>query len=301
MGGSAIGGDLVSSLATTESRVPVIVYRGYSLPAYVDSRTLVIASSYSGNTEETLTCFEQSLKAGAMNLAITTGGRLKEMAESANVPTFVFDYKSPPRAALPYSFVSLLCFMGRLGFLRDRTAEVNEAIWVLHEGAAHLNEDVPLASNQAKQIARDLHDHLAVIYGAEVVSEVAHRWKTQINENSKAWAFYEVFPEMNHNAVVGYEFPARLKGQVHVVMLASSFLSPRLQVRYEVVGRLLKKAGISFQTVYGSGHSQLSDVMSLVLLGDYVSYYLALLNGAAPGPVHAIDYLKSELAKAGDS
>jgi len=300
MGGSAIGGDLVASLATSESRATVAVHRGYDLPAFVDRRTLVVASSYSGNTEETLTAFEQAMKSGALTLAITTGGKLKEIAEASNVPTFVFDYKSPPRAALPYSFMTLLCFLGRLGLLHDRSADVGKMISILRQRAAALKEEVPLRSNQAKQIASDLAGHLAVIYGGEALSEVAHRWKTQINENSKGWAFYELFPEMNHNSVVGYEFPPKLNAQIHVVMLASSFLSPRVQLRYEVAGRLLKRAGVSFQTVYGSGEDLLSDMMSLVLLGDYVSYYLALLNGTAPGPVHAIDYLKNELANASD-
>src|SRR3972149_911768 len=138
MGGSAIGGDLVGSLALSESHVPVMVHRGYSLPAYVDCRTLVIASSYSGNTEETLSCFEQSLKTGARNLVITTGGKLKLMAESNDVPAFVFDYNSPPRAALPYSFIALLCFLQRLSLVRDRTADVREIVSTLAEPAQRL-------------------------------------------------------------------------------------------------------------------------------------------------------------------
>jgi len=297
MGGSAIGGDLVGSLALAQSRASVMVCRGYSLPSYVDARTLVVASSYSGNTEETLSCFEQSLKSGAKNLAMTTGGKLREMAEQHGVPVLTYNYRSPPRAALPFSFVPLLCVMGRLGLLEIAPVDIAEMVSALRRHQESIAENAPLASNQAKQIATDLRGRLAVIYGAETVSEVAHRWKTQINENSKAWAFHEVFPEMNHNAVVGYEFPADLNGRVLVVMLASSFLSERVQRRYAVVGRLLRKAGVEFRTVSGAGASRLSDMMSLVLFGDYVSYYLALLNGTDPSPVHAIDYLKEELAR----
>jgi glucose/mannose-6-phosphate isomerase len=284
-------------MVVDESRVPVLVQRGYSLPGYVDNRTLVIASSYSGSTEETLSCFQQSLKTGARNLAITTGGKLKTLAEANAVPAFVFDYKAPPRAALPYSLMVLLRFLQRLDLIKDRTAEVDSMFRELAGQAERINETVPLVKNQAKQIARDLHGRLAVIYGGEMLSEVAHRWKTQINENANTWAFHEAFPELDHNAVVGYEFPAGTGNHVMVIMLASSFLSPRVQLRYEVTGRLLTNAGISYRTVRGEGTNRLSEVGCLVLLGDYVSYYLALLNGVDPGAAYAIDYLKSELAK----
>ncbi len=296
MGGSAIGGDLVSSLALIESQVPVMVYRGYNLPAYVDKHTLVIANSYSGNTEETLACFEQSLKTNAMKLAMTTGGKLKELASNHGIPVFSYDYKSPPRAALPYSFMPLLCFMKKLGLLRDKNIDIREMISALRQQQANISEEVPRGKNEAKKLACDLQGRLAVIYGAETVAEVAHRWKTQINENSKAWAFYEVFPELNHNSVVGYEFPPAVSNRVLVIILSSSFLNPRVQLRYEIVSRMLEKANIDFRTVNGAGNSHLGEMMSLVLLGDYISYYLALLNGVDPTPVRSIDYLKEELA-----
>lgn len=297
MGGSAIGGDLLSTLAMSESRLPVLTVRGYSLPAYVDNRTLVIASSYSGNTEETLACFEQSIKAGAKNLAITTGGKLRALAEQNNVPLFVFDYKAQPRAALPFSFLTVLCFMQRLGFIGDKSDDVREMMAVLRQLSIAVSESVPLSSNYAKQLARDLFRRLAVIYGADTVSEVAHRWKTQINENSKAWAFYEVFPELNHNAVVGYQFPAELSSQVLVLMLRTANLPKPVELRYQVTARLLERAGVAYRLIDGQGNTRLSQMMSLILLGDYVSYYLALLYGTDPTPVKAIDYLKAELAR----
>ena len=296
MGGSAIGGDLVGALTLAESHVPVFVCRSYSLPAFVNDRTLVVASSYSGNTEETLACFEQSLNTMARKLAMTTGGKLKELADSRNIPVFSYNYKSQPRAALPFSFMPLLCFMKKLGFLRVQDSDIDEMFSALREQQDGIGENVPLANNEAKKIARDLQGRLAVIYGAEAVAEAAHRWKTQINENSKAWAFYEVFPEMNHNSVVGYEFPPEINNRVLVIMLASSFFTPRVQLRYEIVSRMLQKANIDFRTVHGCGKTRLSEMMSLVLLGDYISYYLALLNHTDPTPVRTIDYLKEKLA-----
>jgi len=297
MGGSAIGGDLVGSLALAEAKLPIIVHRDYNLPAFVDDKTLVIASSYSGNTEETLSSFEQALKTGARKLVITTGGKLKSMAEASNVPVFRFEYKAQPRAALPFSLLPILCFLGKLGFLSERSADVAEMVSVLEKLSRELNETVPLARNPAKQLAERLFGHLPVIYGAGIVSEVARRWKTQLNENSKAWAFYEVFSELNHNAVVGYQFPTELASRVFVVLLHSDLLPQRVKLRYRVTCRLLDNAKVSYQSVDGRGRSPLSQIMSLVLFGDYASYYLAMLYQTDPSPVKTIDFLKEQLAR----
>ncbi|MBI2850779.1 MAG: bifunctional phosphoglucose/phosphomannose isomerase [Chloroflexi bacterium] len=297
MGGSAIGGDLLSGLVASESRVPVMVCRGYILPAFVDKRTLVIASSYSGMTEETLAAFESSIKKGAKSLVITTGGKLQARANEEKIPAFVFSYPAQPRAALPFSFLPLLCFIQKLGFVKDKSPDVRETFSIIDQLYGQLNESVPVSDNLAKQIAQEMHGRLPVIYGAEILAEVARRWKTQFNENSKAWAFYEVFTELNHNAIEGYQFPPELARQVEVALLQAPSLSSRVQLRYPVICELLKEAGVSYRLVDAWGNSQLSQIMSLVLLGDYVSLYLAMLNGTDPTPVHRIDYLKSKLAR----
>ncbi len=149
----------------------------------------------------------------------------------------------------------------------------------------------------AKQLAARLHGRLPVIYGAGALAEVARRWKTQFNENSKAWAFHEVFPELNHNAVVGYQFPKELLSKIRVILLRSSFLHERIQLRYRITGELLDQVKVSHEFVDGVGKSPLSQVLSLVLFGDYVSYYLAILYRVDPSPVKVIDYLKDQLAK----
>ncbi len=295
MGGSAIGGDLVSSLVVPEAKLPVLVLRDYDLPAFVDDKTLVIASSYSGMTEETLSSFEQALKTESKKLVLTTGGELKSMAEKNGIPVFTFDYKGQPRAALPFSLLPILGFLQRLGLVSDKSPEVAETVRVLQELSQRINEGAPLPHNPAKQLAQKLYGHLPVIYGAGIVAEVARRWKTQINENSKAWAFYEVFPELNHNAVVGYQFPPELASRMVVVLLRSPSLRQRIKLRYQVTCQLLDRAKVRYQIVDGEGASPLSQVMSLVLFGDYVSYYLAMLYKIDPSPVEAIDYLKGEL------
>ncbi len=297
MGGSAIGGDLASSLASSEAGIPIAVSRDYNLPAYVDARTLVIASSYSGNTEETLTSFQQALKTKAKLLVMTTGGKLKTVAEERKIPVFIIDYKAQPRAALGFSFFPILCFLQKAGFLKDKSADVAETQRILDELSRSIDEKAPLSANPAKQLARRLYSRLPVIYGAGILAEVARRWKTQLNENAKAWAFYEVLPELNHNAVVGYQFPPELSKKILVVMLRSPSFNPRVQLRYRITGKLLDRASVEFEFVDSQGKSPLSQMMSLVFFGDYASYYLAILNRTDPSPVEVINYLKDRLAK----
>ena len=297
MGGSAIGGDLVRSLAASEARVPVLVHRDYGLPAFVDDRTLVIASSYSGNTEEILSAFEPALKTGAKKLVMTTGGRLQAIAEENNIPVFKIDYKAQPRAALGFSFLPTLGCLQKLGFLSDKSADVAETVQVLEALSAKLDETSPLAGNPAKQLAQRLYGCLTVIYGAGILAETAHRWKTQVNENGKAWAFYEVFPELNHNATVGYPFPEELASRIRVILLRAPSLNQRVQLRYEVTCELLDRAGIAHEFVDSEGSSLLSQMMSLVLFGDFASYYLAILYRVDPSPVEVINYLKERLSK----
>ena len=297
MGGSAIGGDIVRRLALAESKSPVWVHRDYGLPAFVDESTLVIASSYSGNTEETLSAFTKSLGIPSKKLAITSGGKLKDLAKKEGIPVFIIDYQAPPRAAFPHSFVPLVGVFQKLGLLTDKSVALQEAVAVLKKLSGDLIETNPLASNPAKQLAARLQGRLAVIYGAEMLSEVARRWKGEFNENSKAWAFFESFPELNHNAVVGYEFPPEVKERILVLMLRSPSLHPRNLLRYEVTSTLLAKAGIAYEFVEARGKSALAQVLSLVLLGDYASFYLSMLNEVDPTSTDAIDFVKQHLAR----
>lgn len=294
MGGSAIGGDLVQSLAELEGR-RVDVYRDYALPFPMGAATLFVASSYSGMTEETLSAFRQALDSPAQKLAITTGGKLKEVAEANGVPVFPIEYEAPPRAAIAHSFFSLLGLLQKMGLLGDKREDIVETVKMLEKLYGQLGPESPLARNPAKQLATRLAGHVVVIYGAGLLAPVARRWKTQINENSKTWAFYDVFPELNHNSVLGYRFPAELAPRVFVVMLRSNSVHPRIMARYGVTGEVLDKAGVAHQTVDGEGASPLSQMMSLLYLGDYVSYFLAVLQHTDPTPVDAIDYLKKRL------
>ena len=298
MGGSAIGGDLARSLASSINKAFVFVNRDYDLPTFVDDKTLVIASSYSGNTEETLSAFGQALKTGCKKLAITTGGKLKALSDDACVPVLNIDYVSQPRAALGYSFMPVIAFFLKLKLLDDRsTKEVEAMITNLESLLSELKESVPTESNIAKQLATNIYGKIAIIYGSGILTEVARRWKTQINENSKAWAFHEVFPELNHNAVIGYQFPRELASKIYVVLLRCPSLHPRTMIRYQVTSELLEQNGIGHQVIDSHGEDGLSQMMSLVFTGDWASYYLAILNEIDPSPVKAIDYLKKRLSE----
>ena len=296
MGGSAIGGDLVRSLVSSTGKPIIFVNRDYDLPALLDDNTLVIASSYSGNTEETLSGFSWALERNCKKLVMATGGKLKTLAENANVPIFTIDHISQPRAALGYSFIPLIALLQKLDFLEDKTTEIETMTQILEILLGELKESVLTSSNQAKQLATKLYGKVAVIYGAGVLSEVARRWKTQINENSKTWAFYETFPELNHNAVVGYQFPEELAVNIFVVMLRCPSLHPRIFARYQITAEILEQASVGYQIIDSHAGHDLSQMMSLIFFGDWVSYYLAILNQIDPTQVKAIDFLKERLS-----
>lgn len=297
LGGSAIGGDLVRTLAEDECSVPITVNRDYDVPAFVNDHTLVIASSYSGNTEETLTAFLEALERGAWPLAVTTGGQLAQICKKHNLPYITFDYECQPRAALGYSFVLILGILQRLELVGDKSADLEAAIALVETLQSRIGVQAPEKDNPAKRLARWLEGRLPVIYAAGHLGEVGRRWKCQFNENSKGWAFWEVFPELNHNAVVGYRFPAALAEGVRVLMLDSELYDPRLRTRLQVTGEILGERGILQEIIQVEGESRLSQMLWAIHLGDYVSYYMAALRGVDPYPVRAIDHLKQRLAE----
>jgi glucose/mannose-6-phosphate isomerase len=299
MGGSAIGADLVRGLCADQLAVPLVVWRDYGLPAFVGPRTLVIASSNSGSTEETLTAVEQALAVGARVIGVTTGGPLAARLAAAGQPVVRFAYDGQPRAAIGYSLLVVLGLLARLDYLPDQTAAVRAGIATVREAAARFGPAVPRASNAAKSLAAALQDRVAVIYGAGFLAPVARRWKGQCNENAKHWSFFEELPELDHNAVVGYQFPAAAAETLRVVILCSALLPPRIRLSCAATEELLDREGIPHTTVHTWGEGALAHLLSAVVHGDWTSYYLALLHGADPTRIAAIDYLKARLAEAG--
>ena len=295
MGGSAIAGDYAAALLRDRCRVPIFVWRDYGLPAFAGPETLVVASSYSGNTEETLSALDRARRAGARVVALTGGGELAGRAEAAGYPVFKITYQAPPRAALAYSLFPLLGILAALEIGPDLRAEVAEAGEVAAGLLGSVRPETLEGANPAKALARAAHGRVVVIYGGGSLEPVARRWKTQVNENSKAWAFFEALPELNHNAVVGYAHPPAAREAVLVVGLASPGESAELDARLEVTAELLRREGYEPRLVAARGTSRLARMMHLTVLGDWFSYYLALLNGVDPTPVPPIDFLKAEL------
>ena len=293
MGGSATAGDLLAGLAGEEG-LAVIVHRDYTPPPFLDEHTLAIFSSYSGNTEETLSSFTASLKSPARKLAITSGGRLGELAKKERIPVFSIDYEAPPRAAVGYSFLGLVGALEGLGLLQDKSAEVAEMVGVLEKMTGALGME---KGNPAKTLARRLARRLVVVYGTGFLQGVARRWKNQLNENAKSWAFFDVLPEAHHNSVVGYPFPSAVRAGSLVVLLTSPLLSPRHRLRLEITREVLHRERVAYEEVIGEGKAVLSQMMGLLYLGDWVSYYLAGLHGVDPSPTPTIELLKERLAQ----
>lgn len=298
MGGSAIGGNLLADLASLEDSLPISVCREYDLPRFVNENTLVLACSYSGETEETLSVFRGALAKGAKIIAVTSGGILGAEAKEHNLPVLTVDYQGEPRSALGYSFIVPTVLLMNLGLISDKSRDFEEGSKVLTECAPLLAEDSPLQQNTAKKAAAQLVGRLIVIYGAGIFGGVARRWKTQFNENSKACAFFELLPEVHHNSVIGYSLPTEVKRRSSFILLQPATLHPRTRRRYRVTRELLDNESIPYMTVEGRGDSPLSQMLSAILLGDYISYYLALLEGVDPSPVPTIDLIKSKLSDA---
>ena len=296
MGGSAIGGDLLSAYAARMAAVPVHVWRDYDLPAYADGpETLVIASSFSGNTEETLSAFECGAEAGTQLLAVTTGGQLAEQAKSAGIPFWRFEHPGPPRAVVGFSFGLLLGAMFRLGLVPDPEAEVLDAVASMRKQQSHLRAAVPVAKNPAKRLAGQLINRWPTIIGAGFLGPVARRWRTQIAELCKAVAQFEILPEADHNMVAGVTNPEALFGSTMVLFLRGSLNHPRNLARIDVTRELLMVEGFGTDVVEASGDSLLAQQWTALHFGDYVSYYLAIAYEENPTPIAAIEDLKVRL------
>ena len=285
IGGSAIGGDCLRDLMARVGGPTVEVYRDLSFSPSLDNRTLVIASSYSGNTQETLAAYRKASKSQARRLVFTSGGKLKALAGKDGIPLYTLDLVSEPRAALGFGLFAFLSCIDSLGLAPDISENVEEALALMENLVEELQETRPLLDNRAKILAWQLFENLIVVYGGDIFSSIARRWKTQINENSKAWAFYEILPEAGHNAVEGLERPGVISDHTRVVLLYSSALDAELKSGYAAIEKLLQKANVDYNKIEARGQGPLSQMMSLMILGDYTSYYLGILYGTDPSPV----------------
>ncbi len=297
LGGSAIGGDLLRSYLQNELAVPLLINRHYVLPDFVDNNTLVIVSSYSGNTEETIAAHLQAVKRRARVICISTGGETERLAKKHKHPWIKIPSGLSPRAALGYSFFPLLAVFSSLKLIKSQGKEIKETIELL-KAKAGLFGNVSLAENAPLRLAEKLHGKVPIIYSStEHFDAVGLRWRGQICENAKQLSFGHVLPEMNHNELVGWRNLPEMMKHMHVVFLRDRGTHNRVAMREEITKGIVSDLASGVSEVWSDGKSLLARMFYLIHFGDWTSYYLAILNNEDPTPVKVIDYLKGELAK----
>ncbi len=293
MGGSALGGLFLQRWLSDQLKVPLLVDRDYNLPAFVGPDTIVIVSSYSGNTEEDLSELEQAQKAGARIVLMTSGGELAARAKSQQLPIITIPTGYQPRLAVLYEIKALAGLFDQLGLTTNAAAELEAAGQWLTSQIAGWVAEIPTEDNQAKRIAKDLLGCAVVIYGGPTLGMQAFKWKIDLNENAKHAAFSYELPEFNHNEFLGWKNPR--DKLLKVVQLQSSLDNQRIAKRWEITNRLLSGQMPKPIVVRAEGETKLQQMLWTQLLGDYISVYLAFLNGVDPTPVDLIEKLKKEL------
>ena len=293
MGGSAIGGDLAAAALGDRATRAITTVRGYALESWTGPDSLVLCASYSGDTEETLACFEAAGAAGAGRVALTTGGKLAKAAREEKVPVIGVPAGMQPRAAVLYMTVATLECAALCGAAPGLHSEIDTATALLEQLVEEWGPDSP-DDSRAKAIAWTLQGTLPVVHGAGPTTASARRWKTQLNENAAAAAFWSALPEANHNEICGWE-RGRAAAPLSAVFLEDPDQHPRVHRRMDLTAAEVERAGAQVVRVEARGDTRLERVLSLVLLGDLVSVYLAVLDGVDPTPVEAIERFKAAL------
>jgi glucose/mannose-6-phosphate isomerase len=287
MGGSGIGGTIISELAS-DIKIPIAVNKTYDLPSWVNEKTLVIGSTYSGNTEETIAVVEAALVAGAELAFITSGGRAGEIAAEHDLNQIVLEGGNPPRSMLSYSLVSLMFLFNHYELTSfDIDTEINNAISLLDKEEANTVAD-------SKKLAESLQNTFPLIYGVAGYEGIATRLRQQINENSKMLCGHHIIPEMNHNELVGW---AGADKYISVVILRNADDSVKNQQRIEINKTIISKLSDKVYEVWGKGDSKIARTLYHIHFGDWITMHLSELNGVDVVEVNVIDFLKSELAK----
>ncbi len=297
MGGSAIGADLLSAYVQENCTIPVIVHRDYGLPAYATgNETLVIASSHSGNTEETLDAFETALRNQCRIVVVSTGGELAIRAQKTNIPLWTFMHKGQPRAAVGFSFGLLLAMFARLRFITDPANDLADAVQTMRSFQQHLRPDILAVNNPAKRYAGQLMGRWVTVMGAGLLAPVARRWKGQINEVAKAGANFEFLPEADHNALAGTLHPEEvLNPHMMTLFLRAPSDHPRNRLRSDLTRKTYMLEGLNTDVIDARGKSPLAHIWSLITFGDFMAYYLAMAYGVDPTPVAALENLKKSM------
>jgi len=301
MGGSAIAGDLLAGLVAAQKGAPVRVVRGFDFPFRIDSHSLIVVCSFSGDTRETIALFHQAQAANARIIAAAGGGTLAREAAAAGIPLLKVDLPGEPRSAVGYNLMLLAATLDRLGLWSISQEEVTASIEALASQSARLAEDQPTGGNPAKGLALMLHEKLVMVYGGGLFSGLARRWKTQLNENGKVWAWHEEIPELLHNSVEAFGSMPEIKKMLSAVVLQPFVEGDPASAHYRAAEELLTSNEIPFNMVRpADGLAPLGQLLTTMLLGDYVSYYLAILSGVDPSPTPNIILSKEILDRLAD-
>jgi glucose/mannose-6-phosphate isomerase len=288
LGGSGIGGSIISQITDQEIKVPLIVNKDYFLPAFVNENTLVIVSSYSGNTEETLAAMHSAGERGAKICCITSGGKVKELAIANKYDHIIIPGGMPPRACLAYSFTQLFYVLHGYGLIGDWfKSEFETSIHLIDHEEEHI-------CAEAYYLAEKLHKKIPVIYSQANYEAVCIRFRQQINENAKMLCWHHALPEMNHNELVGWTQP---NDKLAVVFFRNENDYERTRARMELTKSIVSKYTPYLFEVYSKGESQLQRSLYLIHFGDWVSWYLSEIRNIDATEVKVIDYLKGELSK----
>src|SRR4030095_6509705 len=297
LGGSAIGGDLLRSYLNYEIKIPIFINRNYHLPPFADENTLVIASSYSGNTEETLSAYEEAKQRGCKIACVSSGGKLTVMAENDGKMVIKVPKGYQPRCALAYSFFPLLILLGKLEHVYERDSEILNLIDFINR-KSELYATLGNEKNSALSLAGHLHGKIPIIYSSNDLLDIVNlRWRGQISENAKSLAFGNYLPEMNHNEIVGWQENQDFLRNFAVLYLKDRDDNPEILKRLKITKQIIEKyRGLDIE-IDSEGDTKLERIFDLVYLGDWISFYLAILYKVDPSPIEKINILKNKLSE----
>lgn len=292
LGGSAISGDLLKNFLKDELTVPVQINRNYFLPSFSDEKTLLIASSYSGNTEETISSFNDGLKRKCKIICLSTGGKLEKLAADNSIPFIRLQKGFQPRYALGLSFFSLLKVFEKLQLIPSQEKIISKIISLWKEKASAYSAEGNIALTTAQQLI----GFVPIIYSAsDYTNAVGYRFKSQLNENSKLHAFHHEFPEMNHNEIIGWESHQQKQLHTKVIYLLDETYHPQIKKRFQIVSEFIKKSDVEIISMESNENDFKVRIMDLIFLVDWISFYLGVIRGFDPSEIEYINLLKDRL------
>ncbi len=301
MGGSGLGARVIESVFANKLKCPLVRVNDYDLPDWVDHKTLVVCSSFSGTTEETVENAKQAQEKGAKWMAIGTGGTLIDFAKEHNAPYYqispVYNPSKQPRMAVGYSMIGQLIMASKTGIIEISKSEVDDLVKVANEVQVDININVPTDKNIAKQLAKQLQGKQVVFVAARHLSAAAHVAKNQMNENAKNFSSIFEIPELNHHLMEGLRFPDKNKNDLFFLFFQSDIYPERIRQRVDITKNVVEKNSISHSAWKAKSTNSLSQAFELIQFCAFVNFYLAMLNGIDPAPIPWVDYFKEQLGQ----